>query len=166
MNTPNHMFSYVSPEYRLPADHPLRTIPALTDEALRSSWRRFADVYAKTGCPAIPPEPLLRARRTGYSTPAYWEKVGRATWDDLLGMEDPQGPLGMDAHSTSKGCTDRVPLSLAQDISSSLRLLQVDGLTLSLFKSGEDFGDPKLLRNTPTTPVRHYGFQRSYQHSE
>ena len=127
---------------------------------------RFADVYAKTACPAIPPEQLLRARRTGYSAPAYWEKVDRATWDDLLGMEDPQGPLGMDAPSTSKGCTDPVPLSLTQDISSSLCLLQVDGLTLSVFKPGEDFGNPKPLRNTPIAPVRHYGFQRSHQHSE
>ena len=148
------------------ADHPLRTIPALTDEALRSSWRRFAGVYAKTACPAIPPEQLLRARRTGYSAPAYWEKVGRATWDDLLEMEDPQGPLGMNAPSTSKGCTDPVPLSLTQDISSSLCLLQVDGLALSVFKPGEDVGNPKPLRNTPITPVRHYGFQRSHQHSE
>ena len=84
----------------------------------------------------------------------------------FIGDGDPQGPLSIDGHSTSKGCNDRVPLSLTPDISSSLRLLQVDGVTLSVFTPGEDLGNPKPLRKTPTTPVRHYGFQRSYQHSE
>ena len=57
----SHMFSYVSPEQRVPVDHPLRSIRALTDEALRSLSRRFAGLYAKTGRPSIPPEQLLRA---------------------------------------------------------------------------------------------------------
>ncbi len=57
----SHMFSYVSPEQRVPADHPLRAIRALTDDALRSLSRRFARLYAKTGRPSIPPEQLLRA---------------------------------------------------------------------------------------------------------
>jgi transposase len=56
-----HMFSYLSPEQRVPADHPLRAVRALTDEALRSLSRRFARMYAKTGRPSIPPEQLLRA---------------------------------------------------------------------------------------------------------
>ena len=57
----SHMFSYVSPEQRVPADHPLRAMRALTDEALRSMSRRFAGLYATTGRPSIPPEQLLRA---------------------------------------------------------------------------------------------------------
>jgi transposase len=56
-----HMFSYLSPEQRVPADHPLRAIRALTDTALRSLSRRFATLYAKIGRPSIPPEQLLRA---------------------------------------------------------------------------------------------------------
>ncbi len=56
-----HMFSYLSPEQRVPADHPLRAIRALTDEAVRSMSRRFARLYATTGRPSIPPEQLLRA---------------------------------------------------------------------------------------------------------
>jgi hypothetical protein len=31
-----HMFRYLSPEQRVPADHPLRAIRALTDAALHS----------------------------------------------------------------------------------------------------------------------------------
>ena len=56
-----HMFSYLSPEQRVPADHPLRAVRALTDEALQTMSRRFASLYATTGRPAIPPEQLLRA---------------------------------------------------------------------------------------------------------
>ena len=56
-----HMFSYLSPEQRVPADHPLRAIRTLTDQALRTLSRRFASLYAQTGRPSIPPEQLLRA---------------------------------------------------------------------------------------------------------
>ena len=56
-----HMFSYLSPEQRVPADHPLRAIRTLTDQALRTLSRRFAGLYATTGRPSIPPEQLLRA---------------------------------------------------------------------------------------------------------
>ena len=55
------MFSYLSPEQRVPADHPLRAVRALTDHALQTMSRRFAGLYAKTGRPSIPPEQLLRA---------------------------------------------------------------------------------------------------------
>ena len=55
------MFSYLSPEQRVPADHPLRAGRALTDEALQTMSRRFASLYATTGRPSIPPEQLLRA---------------------------------------------------------------------------------------------------------
>ena len=41
-----HMFSYLSPEQRVPADHPLRAVRALTDEALQTMSRRFASLYA------------------------------------------------------------------------------------------------------------------------
>ena len=56
-----HMFSYLSPEQRVPADHPLRAVRALTDEALQTMSRRFASLYATTGRPSIPPEQWLRA---------------------------------------------------------------------------------------------------------
>ena len=56
-----HMFSYLSPEQRVPADHPRRAVRALTDEALQTMSRRFASLYATTGRPSIPPEQLLRA---------------------------------------------------------------------------------------------------------
>src|SRR5713226_4272737 len=55
------VFSYVSPEQRVPQDHPLRSMRAMTDEALRDLQPRFNRLYAKTGRPSIAPEKLLRA---------------------------------------------------------------------------------------------------------
>ena len=55
------MFSYVSPEQRIPADHPLRPIRDMTDDVLRQLSRRFAALYPKTGRRSIAPEKLLRA---------------------------------------------------------------------------------------------------------
>jgi transposase len=56
-----HLFSYVSPDARVPADHPLRAIRAMTDAALEALSGRFDTLYAATGRPSIPPEHLLRA---------------------------------------------------------------------------------------------------------
>jgi transposase len=55
------VFSYISAAQRVPADHPLRAIRAMTDEALKALSAEFDAMYAKTGRPSIPPEHLLRA---------------------------------------------------------------------------------------------------------
>jgi transposase len=59
---PDAMFSYVSAEQRVPADHPLRAIRGLVDEVLRDMSREFAGLYATVGRPSVPPERLLRAQ--------------------------------------------------------------------------------------------------------
>ena len=41
------VFSYVSPEQRVPQDHPLRPLRVMTDAALRDLQPRFNRVYAK-----------------------------------------------------------------------------------------------------------------------
>src|ERR1041385_8348974 len=56
------MYSYISPESRVRADHPLRTIRAMADAALKNMSDRFDAMYARTGRPSIPPEQLLRAQ--------------------------------------------------------------------------------------------------------
>ena len=55
-----HLFSYLSPEQRVPVVHPLRTIRAMTDDVLRRLSPRSDAIYAATGRPSIPPEHLLR----------------------------------------------------------------------------------------------------------
>lgn len=56
------MYSYLSPEERVRANHPLRAIRGMADEALHNMSERFDTMYAKTGRPSIPPEKLLRAQ--------------------------------------------------------------------------------------------------------
>jgi len=55
------MFSYLSPEERVPAKHPLRPIRLLVDDALKSLSPDFSRLYSAYGRPSIPPEKLLRA---------------------------------------------------------------------------------------------------------
>ena len=55
------LFSYVDLEARVPADHPLRAIRVLVDEALAVLSADFERLYSKTGRPSIAPEKLLRA---------------------------------------------------------------------------------------------------------
>jgi transposase len=59
---PDSMFSYVSPEQRVPRDHPLRPIRERVDDILRDMSREFDKLYASVGRPSIPPERLLRAQ--------------------------------------------------------------------------------------------------------
>src|SRR5215212_5479979 len=60
---PQHdgMFSYVTPEARVRADHPLRPIRKMTDAALQRLSPRFDRLYSTMGRPSVPPEKLLRA---------------------------------------------------------------------------------------------------------
>src|SRR4051812_20111965 len=55
------MLCLMSPEDRVPAEHPLRAIKKLADKALASLSPVFDAMYAGTGRPSIPPERLLKS---------------------------------------------------------------------------------------------------------
>jgi transposase len=55
------VFSYVSAEQRVPADHPLRAIRTMVDEALAGLSGHFDTLYAVSGRRSIAPEKLVRA---------------------------------------------------------------------------------------------------------
>jgi transposase len=57
----DELFSYVSLEARVRAEHPLRTIRAVANEALAAIAPDLRALYAGIGRPSIPPERLLRA---------------------------------------------------------------------------------------------------------
>ena len=63
------VFSYVSPEQRVPQDHPLRLLRVMTDEALRELQPRFHKLYAKTGA-------VDRAREVVAGAPAASAVLG------------------------------------------------------------------------------------------
>ena len=55
------MFSCISAERRVPADHPLRALRVMADAALAQLGPAFDAIYARSGRPSIAPEKLLRA---------------------------------------------------------------------------------------------------------
>ena len=54
------IFSYISPEERVPQEHPLRTIRVMVDAVLKELSPQFDRLYSHTGRPSIAPEKLLR----------------------------------------------------------------------------------------------------------
>src|SRR6266542_1405472 len=55
------LFSYIAPEARVPANHPLRKIRELVRDVLGELSRSLGKLYASEGRPSIPPEQLLSA---------------------------------------------------------------------------------------------------------
>jgi hypothetical protein len=55
------LYSYLSPEDRVPVDHPLRAIRVMTDMALKALSPVFNRMYVAFGRPSIELEKLLRA---------------------------------------------------------------------------------------------------------
>jgi transposase len=55
------LFSYVSIEERIPANHLLRRIRTLANQALDRLNPTFCELYASEGRPSVPPEQLLLA---------------------------------------------------------------------------------------------------------
>ena len=85
------LFSYVRLEERIPADHPLRAIRTLADEALSQLNSRFDALYSGMGRPSIPPETLLRGDAVaGVLLGAFRAATdGRREWRD-----GPRAPAG------------------------------------------------------------------------
>jgi transposase len=91
------LFSYVDLEKRVRADHPLRAIRSLTDDALATLTADFAALYSGMGRPSIAPEMLLRAMlpQAFYSVRSERQLMERLDYDLLfrwfvgLGIDDP-----------------------------------------------------------------------------
>ena len=55
------LFSYIRPEERIPATHPLRKVRELVREVLKELTHSFGKLYSLEGRPSIAPEQLLSA---------------------------------------------------------------------------------------------------------
>ena len=84
-----HLFSYLSPEQRVPADHPLRTIRVMTDDVLRRLSPRFDAISATTGRAMAPssrpvaehPHSTRRINIADQSTATNWiPTAGKDFW--------------------------------------------------------------------------------------
>src|SRR5438270_10319894 len=56
------MLCLLSPEDRVPTEHPLRAIKRLADQALAELSPLFDEMYSVVGRPSIPPERLLKSQ--------------------------------------------------------------------------------------------------------
>ncbi len=57
-----HLFSYFSPESRVPPEHPLRSLKGYTERVLKELSPELDALYAESGRPSIPPEQLLKGQ--------------------------------------------------------------------------------------------------------
>ena len=55
------LFSYIAPDRRVPADHPLRRVRELVGDVLKELSPSLGRLYSREGRPSIPPEQLLSA---------------------------------------------------------------------------------------------------------
>jgi transposase len=80
------LFSYVDVEARVRADHPLRAMRGIVNEALSALERDFAALYAPIGRPSIAPEKLLRAMllQAFYSIRSERQLMERLEYDLLF----------------------------------------------------------------------------------
>lgn len=56
------MLTAITPDAKVPPDHPIRAIKPIVDRALTELSPIFGAMYAKVGRPSIPPEHLLKAQ--------------------------------------------------------------------------------------------------------
>ena len=95
--------------------------------------------------------PLLNPCPTGYQQEnwlldesEYWVKVGRASHRDLVQIADNDHHLWVNGQHTGAGRNDKIPLLRAQTLTSSLRLIRVNRMTLVVSSSiGGPFGYAK-----------------------
>jgi transposase len=91
------LFTYIDLEARVRADHPLRSIRAIADDALGALSKDFAALYSGMGRPSIAPEMLLRAMllQAFYSVRSERQLMERLEFDLLfrwfvgLGVDEP-----------------------------------------------------------------------------
>jgi transposase len=91
------LFSYVDLEKRVRADHPLRSIRALVNEALATLEQDLSALYPPIGRPSVPPEKLLRATllQAFYSIRSERQLMERLEYDLLfrwfvgIGVDEP-----------------------------------------------------------------------------
>ena len=58
---PAAIFSYISPEERVPQEQPVRAIRAMVEAVLKELSPQCAQLYSHTGRPSLAPEKWLRA---------------------------------------------------------------------------------------------------------
>src|SRR5215212_8398447 len=158
------MFSYISPETRVRADHPLRAIRRMTDAALQQLSPRFTRMYSDIGRPSIPPEKLLRGLLlqmlyTIRSERLLMEELDYSVlfrWFVGLGMDDPVWDATTFTKNRDRLLAGDIAEAFFQEVVGAARAagllsdehFTVDGTLLEAWASQKSF----TRRDTPPTP--------------
>jgi hypothetical protein len=78
----------------------------------------------------------------------YWAKTGTMDVGRLSFLAESQdggtrAPLWIDGYHTYNGLNDEIPTSRLHEVRSSLRLIEVPGLEVHVYRPGAAFGNPK-----------------------
>jgi len=95
--------------------------------------------------------PLIEPRPYGYQTEnhliddsEYWTKEGEASWDELqCALDSISGHLWDNSSSSYNGLHDRVDETIANNLSSSLRLVEVKDLKITVAIEGTQIGNAR-----------------------
>lgn len=94
--------------------------------------------------------PLLRAQPQTYQQEnwlldpdRYWIKIGGVSENQLNQLVDRAQDLWVNGYHTRQGKNDQVPLTQANNLRSSLRLLKVNAMNFAVFSPGASYGNPK-----------------------
>jgi len=127
----------------------IRPVSAREHEEVSEYERQYEDgsdpqLFDIMDVPMIEPKPKDYQQENWLLDPDYyWQRVAQLKWSDLHALVDPVRRLWADGDSTNNGLNDRIAFAQASDIRSSLCLVSVNRMTLSVFKPGEAFGNPK-----------------------
>ena len=75
----------------------------------------------------------------------YWNKKGRASWDDVLKLVDPAADLWVNGFHAYYNLNNRVPAGLIDEYGGSLRLIELDEMVLHAGPKAPEFGDMKPI---------------------
>lgn len=127
----------------------VRPVSAREHEEVSEHERQYQDgtdpqVLDVIDVPLLAPQPRDYQRENWRLNPKYyWARVDRLRWTDLAALCDPPATLWINGHRTFNGRNDKIPLTEAQALTSSLRLLKVDQVGLRVFAPSSAFGNNK-----------------------
>ncbi|OPY13761.1 MAG: hypothetical protein A4E66_00628 [Syntrophus sp. PtaB.Bin001] len=127
----------------------IRPVSAREHEEVSERERQYPDgsdprILDVIDVPLLKPIPRDFQRENWLlDTEHYWKKVGRMEFTRLTEFTEKAEFLWVNGNNTYHGLNDKIPLSLAKSLESSLCLIQVDRVQLSVFKPGKAFNDPK-----------------------
>src|SRR5271166_1847676 len=178
----NAMFSYLSPEQRVPADDPLRAIRQICDKVLAEMSGLFTTMYSEIGRPSVPPEKLLRAlllqvlytvrsermlmEQLDYNLLFRWfvgMNIDDAVWDVTVFTKNRERLLAADVAKTL--FAEVVAQARSRELLSSEHFT-VDGTLIEAWASHKSFkrkdGSDRQTPDDPGNPtVDFHGEQRS-----